>query len=485
MAEADLLLQESGRADTSRIPFRKRLSVRQTQIAVAIALLIGMLFAGTQIAFDASRQRENLTTHAQSVLDYANLPAARAAYRIDRVSTQELTDSLLNDPAIVRAEITDDFSERLAVSIRDTEPVRSRVAGYLLGSEDVRFERDLYVNDGSTYVGKILIDLDPVAAAPGFAERFYGAILSGLLKSTLLSIMLLLIFHSMVTKRVNRLASSVSVSPDMARMEASADELDHLEARFRNWTDQLTKTADEARKANDAKSVFLAGMSHEMRTPLNAIIGYAELLEYGIGISDEAKRAEYLRYIIHSGRQLNVLLGDILDFSKIEAGKIDLKFTAVSPADIVIDNLPVLKQIASEAGLALETRMPCNDKVMVDADRLRQVLFNFVSNAAKYNQTGSRIEITCVRKENGNLRFSVLDDGIGIMDDQIEEIFQHFLRGRHANPDIPGAGLGLAISRQLVEAMGGSIGCESSPGKGAMFWMDFPIISADLAEAGS
>jgi signal transduction histidine kinase len=108
-----------------------------------------------------------------------------------------------------------------------------------------------------------------------------------------------------------------------------------------------------------------------------------------------------------------------------------------------------------------------------------------VSNAAKYNQTGSRIEITCVRKENGNLRFSVLDDGIGIMDDQIEEIFQHFLRGRHANPDIPGAGLGLAISRQLVEAMGGSIGCESSPGKGAMFWMDFPIISADLAEAGS
>ncbi len=462
---------------SSTIPFRRRLSVRQAQIAVVIAVAIGTVFALAQILADASDERERLKQHAAFVLDYASLPAARAAYRLDGVGAQELAESLLSDPAVIRATIQDDFREPLAKAKQDVSVRHSVVTDFLLGSDPVSFERKLYINS-DTFVGNLRIEVDPVAAAPGFEQRTINAILSGLVKSMLLAIMLLIIYQFMVTKRVARLASQVALTGSTVDgKDTSGDELDQLEQRFREWSETLQSTARKAEQANNAKTVFLASMSHEMRTPLNAVVGYAEMMEMGIGIDDPKTRSGYLKSIVYAGRQLSKLLGDILDFSKIEAGALDFHLEEVSPSAVIQENAALIKDMVGERGLKLEFDLGECAPVIADRSRLRQVILNLVSNAVKYNSPGGLVRIGCTCTSPRTVRLFIADSGIGIPHDQLESLFSDFVRGRHHQPDIPGAGLGLAISKLLTEGMGGVIGCDSELGQGSTFWIDLPTIS--------
>lgn len=459
---------------SSSIPFRRRLSVRQAQIAVVIAVAIGTVFALAQILADASDERESLDTHAAFVLDYASLPAARAAYRLDGVGARELAQSLLSDPAVIKATILDDFGELLAQAIRNATVQHSLVSDFLLGSQPVGFERDLFI-DATTFVGKLKIEIDPVAAAPGFEQRTMNSVLSGLVKSLLLAGLLLIIYQYMVTKRVTRLAEQVALAGRTNDVPPNGDELDQLEQRFQDWTRALKSTARKAEQANNAKTVFLASMSHEMRTPLNAVIGYAEMLEMGIGIDDPAKRSQYLKSIVSSGRHLNKLLADILDFSKIEAGALDFQLEEFSPAEVVAENVSLIQDMVGEKDLKLETALTgCSTTVIADRSRLRQVVLNLVSNAVKYNKPGGTVRVRCICTDPNFVRLCVDDTGIGIPRDQLEVLFSDFVRGRHHQGDIPGAGLGLAISKRLTEGMGGTIGCDSTLGDGSSFWIELP-----------
>ena len=460
----------------STIPFRHRLSVRQAQIAVVIAVAIGTVFALAQILADASDERESLEQHAAFVLDYASLPAARAAYRLDGVGAQELAQSLLSDPAVTRATIQDDFGEPLAKAKQDVSVRHSVVTDFLLGSGPVSFERKLHINL-DTYVGTLKIEVDPVAAAPGFEQRTINSILSGLVKSMLLSIMLLIIYQNMVTKRVARLASQVALTGSEDGQKAGGDELDQLEQRFHEWSDTLQTAARKAEQANNAKTVFLASMSHEMRTPLNAVIGYAEMLDLGIGIDNPKTRSGYLKSIVFAGRQLSKLLGDILDFSKIEAGALDFHLEAVSPSEVIQENASLVQDMVGEKGLTLKIDIAECAPVIADRSRLRQVILNLVSNAVKYNTPGGQVRIGCASTSSRTVRLFVADTGIGIPHDQLDTLFSDFVRGRHHQPDIPGAGLGLAISKLLTEGMGGTIGCDSKLGEGSIFWVDLPTQS--------
>lgn len=458
----------------STIPLRRRLSVRQAQVAVAIAVAIGTVFALAQILSDAASERENLKTHAAFVLDFASLPAARAAYRLDAVGAQELAQSLLSDTAVIRATILDDFDEPLAQAKQASPGTPSVVSDFLLGAEPVSFDRALFINT-DTFVGNLLIEVDPVAAAPGFEKRTINSILSGLVKSTLLSIMLLIIYQYMVTKRIARLAESMApADSETTEEDAGGDELDQLEFRFRDWAQTLKRAARKAEQANSAKTVFLASMSHEMRTPLNAVIGYAEMLEIGIGMDNPAKRAQYLKSIASAGRQLSKLLGDILDFSKIEAGTLDFQLEEVSPTEVIHENAPQIQDMVGEKGLKLLITVNDCRSVIADRSRLRQVILNLVSNAIKYNSPGGSVKIGCDCSKAETVRLYVSDTGIGIPPDQLESLFSDFVRGRHHQPDIPGAGLGLAISKLLTEGMGGTIGCDSKLGEGSTFWVDLP-----------
>ncbi|WP_161973878.1 sensor histidine kinase [Hwanghaeella grinnelliae] len=448
--------------------------MRQAQLAVVIALGIGTVSALAQILADASNERESLETHASFVLDYASLPAARASYRLDGVGAQELAQSLLSDPALIETTILDDFGDLLAKATRHASMQHGVVTDFLLGSKPIGFERDLFIN-ATTYVGKLKIEIDPIAAAPGFEQRTINSIVSELVKSLLLSVLLLVIYQFMVTKRVTRLAEQVALSGNANDGEVDGDELDQLEQRFRDWTMALKNTARKAEHANNAKTVFLASMSHEMRTPLNAIIGYAEMLEMGIGIDDPSKRAQYLKSIVSSGRHLNKLLADILDFSKIEAGALDFHLEELSPAEVIQENVSLFQDMVGENGLKFETDMTaCSTTVIADRSRLRQVLLNLVSNAVKYNKPGGIVRIGCICTDPRLIRLYVEDTGIGIPEDQREVLFSDFVRGRHHQADIPGAGLGLAISKLLTEGMGGIMGCDSKLGDGSSFWIELP-----------
>lgn len=426
-----------------------------------------------QILLDARNERKDLSVHAASILDYAGQPAARAAYRLDDIGAQELVGSLLSDPALVNAQILDEIGLTIARASRNSTKPPSVIEQLLLGSEAAHFERNLRIENANLDVGTLIIELDPVAAAAGFQQRTWNAVLSGLLKSTLLAFLLTALFQMIITKRVTLLAESISGAEHYKpKTNQSGDELDLLEERVLQSTNALAAAVSEAQAANKAKSVFLASMSHEMRTPLNAIIGYAEALEMGIGVDNTERRNSYLKNISSAGRQLNRLLGDILDFSKIEAGSIEIEIEDVGLADIIRRDVQQLEEIAAERHITLKTDINTDETVRADRSRLRQILLNFVTNATKYNTSDGTVIVGVTPRPNGLQRLYVKDSGRGIPPEQLESIFEPFVRGDNNLTDIPGAGLGLAICKMLAEGMGGHIGCDSVVAEGSTFWVD-------------
>ncbi|MBT5074113.1 MAG: HAMP domain-containing histidine kinase [Kordiimonadaceae bacterium] len=238
------------------------------------------------------------------------------------------------------------------------------------------------------------------------------------------------------------------------------------------------EVAKRANSASQAKSDFLATMSHEIRTPLNAIIGFAEALEMGIGADNKDDRNERLNIIASSGRQLNNLISDILDFSKVEAGKLDLNIQPVLPSNVFEHCLPTIQQLTESNNISFQGIKKSNTQIFADPVRLEQIIINFISNSVKYNKPDGSIEFGCYLVPNNHLRIYVKDAGIGIPKEKEELIFSPFDRINHIGSGVGGIGLGLAICKKLTEAMNGTIGYETTLGKGSTFWIEFPTYSS-------
>ncbi|NOQ87448.1 MAG: response regulator [Gammaproteobacteria bacterium] len=231
----------------------------------------------------------------------------------------------------------------------------------------------------------------------------------------------------------------------------------------------IIKSKEEAEKANQAKSDFLSSMSHELRTPLNAILGFTQLLKYEKTLTE--KQQSHLSEISNAGNLLLELVNQILDLARIEKGHLQLSMEKIALADCFKEVSAMISPLAEKNNLSLDINIETNGYVIADFTRLKQVMLNLLSNAIKYNVENGSITLKVLQKENGMVRICVTDTGKGISQEMLQEIFQPFNR-LNAASTIEGTGIGLSISKQLIEMMNGSIGVSSTINKGSDFWIE-------------
>jgi PAS domain S-box-containing protein len=237
----------------------------------------------------------------------------------------------------------------------------------------------------------------------------------------------------------------------------------------------LRRSKEQAETANSAKSEFLSRMSHELRTPLNAILGFGQLLE--MGALDNDKRADVVQ-ILKGGQHLLGLINEVLEISRIEIGRVSLSPEAVQVGTVVQETLDLLTPMAGRRSIVLRDEIAQDRRrhVLADQQKLKQVLLNVVSNAIKYNCQAGTVTISTEQTAGNRLRIKVRDTGPGIQADKQTKLFVPFERLGAERTDVEGTGLGLALSKRLLEMMRGSIGVENNPDRGATFWMELPLV---------
>lgn len=241
---------------------------------------------------------------------------------------------------------------------------------------------------------------------------------------------------------------------------------------------ELESAKSTAEKANLAKSDFLSSMSHELRTPLNAILGYAQLLETGTPPPTPAQKRN-LEQILKAGWYLLELINEVLDLALIESGRVMLSGEPVSLIDVMLECRAIIEPQAQKRGISMtfpEIEQPCF--VRADHTRLKQVLINLLFNAIKYNKSKGSVSIELLQKSKNSIRISICDTGVGLAPEQMTQLFQPFNRlGREAGPE-EGTGIGLVVTKRLVEMMGGLIGVTSAVGLGSQFWIELDLTNA-------
>ena len=256
------------------------------------------------------------------------------------------------------------------------------------------------------------------------------------------------------------------------------DELGSLGANLNRMNDELRRLYGELETASRHKSEFLANMSHELRTPLNAIIGFSQVLQQRLFGAINAKQEEYLGDILSSGDHLLSLINDVLDLSKVEAGQVELEVAAFSLREALERGAVIVGVRAAEHGVGLSVELaPDADIVAGDERRIHQVVFNLLSNAVKFTPPGGHVTVASARV-NGEVQVAVADTGPGIAAEDHERIFEEFQQTDVGVGQREGTGLGLALSRRLVELHGGRIWVESEPGQGSRFVFTLPQAEA-------
>jgi signal transduction histidine kinase len=298
------------------------------------------------------------------------------------------------------------------------------------------------------------------------------------------------IFEQLELRKEASLDMEVLLSFGGRRIRVTADRQQIIELLFSTF-EQMSKNFDElaqanqelqearveAERANRAKSQFLSRMSHELRTPLNSIIGFAQILE----LTDlPSQDQESVQTIVSAGRHLLDLINELLDIGRIEADELTLSIEPVRVAEVHDEVVQFMQPQATQSRVGIRsTAGPTELHAMADRQRLRQVLLNLLSNAVKYNQEGGSVRLGWSAVDD-RLRIEVADTGIGIEREHLARLFVPFDRiASETTIGVEGTGLGLAVSKRLVEMMGGSLTVESELGVGTTFWVELPLAEAE------
>jgi signal transduction histidine kinase len=260
--------------------------------------------------------------------------------------------------------------------------------------------------------------------------------------------------------------------PRLPEAELMKEYSQRLVNRLEEKNVELERAKTAAEKANLAKSDFLSRMSHDLRSPLHAILGFAQLLQSG-SPTPTASQAKSITQILQAGWYLLELINDILDLAVIESGKLSLSMESVSLSELLAECKNIMEPMAQQLGILMT--FPCfENSLLVSADRIRlkQIVINLVSNAIKYNKKQGAVVVDCTVMDPQRTRISVRDTGAGLPAEKLSQLFVPFNRLGQESGQVAGTGIGLVVSRQLAEMMGGRIGVRSSVGVGSEFWCE-------------
>jgi len=472
-------------------------------ILIGVILLVNFFaytFASDSIEATILERVEEEASLIMNTLDYATRPLIQAG---DTEAVQELFDQISNFKIIDRVFIIDD-SQTIAYSTDRDEigHLEHHVELDLLSDLD-HLEVELFKHETSEYC--VAIDYSEQgtfghmsAAAPsalilvvdlGYMASIGWEIRSGFILSTLISNMAVIMtvtfmLYIKVSKPLHKLCDAAdAIAERKYNTEVSIKghlELDHLATAFnrmvkdiRENTYELQQAKEQAEAATAAKTVFLANMSHEIRTPLNTIIGFTDLMEED---ETDSNKKQTLGLVGRAGKHLHAMLNDILDLSKIEMDSLELENVTVHPAEFFSDLNQFFRQSAEEKAVTLNISIDPETPYALHGDiyRMRQVYSNIISNGIKFTEKGS-VSVE-VRYNNGHLITHIKDTGIGIPREKLDEVFNAFAQSDMSTTRIyGGTGLGLTISKKLVEQMNGTISVNSALGEGSVFTIELPL----------
>jgi signal transduction histidine kinase/CheY-like chemotaxis protein len=475
-------------------------------LKISLTMTLSIIIAVASVTL-LSLRREKQTFHqelesqAMLMLDILEHSSKNALYYLDTDLLSDLIKALDEDSIVLSARIYDSKGRIIVDSIDEVLRYRSesdRFGQQLVESDTLLFQwqsnhllAGKTVKAGNQTLGAISIILSTTPLTQKIVAVENQGILVAFVAAILGIIVALSISHSITNplkellKATNQLAAG---NLDQEISFKSKDELATLAEAFNSMAKELQETIatlqatkEKADAANQAKSKFLAHMSHELRTPLNSILGFTQLMIRPEMTISPQQQQDYLNIINRSGEHLLSLINDILSMSKIEAGQITLNETSFNLDNLLanLEEMLALKAQSKQLTLNFERSPEVPEYIQTDESKLRQILINLLGNALKFTETGSvRLRLSSkplLDNSSVNLFFEIEDTGLGIASEELDTLFQSFNQTITGKKQTEGTGLGLPISRQFIEMMGGKITVESVVNQGSTFFFNLPV----------